>query len=159
MTQSMGATPQRIIDGPVELEAAVGTALGTSDWVLVDQELIDRFADVTGDGYWGHVDPERSRDTVHKGTIAHGLLTLSLHPQFLYSIVDFRGFSQMFHYGYEKVRFPEVLPAGGSVRMTATLVKAQRTEVGVRATIKLEFESDRSTKPVCVADYIQFFTN
>ena len=101
---------------------------------------------------WGHVDRERSRNTVFEGTIAHGLLTLALHPNFLYSIVGFRGFSQMFLYGYDKVRFPELLPAGGSVRMRATLAKTQYTEVGVRATIELELESNRSQKPVCVAE-------
>ena len=147
-----------VIDGPDQLEAAVETQIGTSAWVLVDQERIDHFAEATGDDYWGHVDPERSRSSAFGGTIAHGLLTLTLHPKLLYSLVEFRGFSQMFHYGYERVRFPEVVPCGASVRMKASLRRTQRSDTGIRATFELEFESDRSDKPVCVAEYVQFFT-
>lgn len=156
MTQR--ASTPLVIDGPDELDAAVGTDIGTSAWVLVDQERIDRFAVATEDGYWGHIDPERSRETPYGGTIAHGLLTLTLHPKLLYSLVEFRGFSQMFHYGYERVRFPDVVPSGTRVRMKAILRKTQRSEMGVRATFAFEFESDRSDKPVCVADYVQYFT-
>lgn len=150
------ADPKTIIGAP-GLIAAVGLDLGPSDWVTVDQDLIDRFAAVTGDDYWGHVDPERARDTPFGGTIAHGLLTLTLHPRFLYSLVEFRGFSQMFHYGYEKVRFPAPLRSGARVRMRATIVSVEPGELGMLATIRFVFESDSVSKPICVADYTQFF--
>jgi acyl dehydratase len=151
-------TPALVIDGYDELVERVGQVLGTSDWVTVDQSLIDGFAAVTGDDYWGHVDPDRAASTPFGGTIAHGLLTLALHPRFLYSLVEFRGFTQMFHYGYDRVRFPAPLPAGARVRATATLLAADSGDDGVRATIRFFFESDAVEKPVCVADYVQFFT-
>jgi acyl dehydratase len=151
-------TPAMVIHGYTELAAHIGEVLGTSAWITVDQPLIDRFAEVTGDDYWGHVDTARAANTPFGETIAHGLLTLALHPRILYSLVEFRGFTQMFHYGYERVRFPAALPAGARVRATATLLAADRSEAGVRATIRFVFESDSVVKPVCVADYVQFFT-
>jgi len=151
-------TTTGVIEGPDELRAAVGTQLGTSDWLLVDQSLINRYADVTGDDYWGHTDPIRSQDTPFGGTIAHGLLILALHPRFLYSIVEFRGFAQMFHYGYDRVRFPGALLAGDSVRVSATLQKVEPVAEGLLATISFVFQNRRSEKPVCVADYLQYFT-
>jgi acyl dehydratase len=151
-------TPSLVIDGYAGLVAGVGQVLGTSDWVTIDQPLIDGFAAVTGDDYWGHVDPDRAASTPFGGTIAHGLLTLALHPRFLYSLVEFRGFTQMFHYGYDRVRFPAPLPAGARVRATATLVATEAGDAGVRATIRFVFESDSVEKPVCIADYVQFFT-
>lgn len=150
-------TSPRVVDGPDALDAAVGTVLGVSDWVVVDQAMIGRFAEVTGDDYWAHVDPERAQGTEIGGTIAHGLLTLSLHPALLYRMVEFRGFPHMLNYGYEKVRFPSALPAGGRVQMTATLLRTQHVAAGVRATLELVFASDASAKPVCVAEYVQFF--
>lgn len=148
---------RRIIDGPQELAAAVGTELGTSDWILIDQPLIDRFAEVTGDDYWGHVDPERSRSTPFGTTIAHGLLTLSLHPRLLYAMVEFHGFEQLFHYGYDKVRFPSSVPVGARVQMVATLTATRRISGGTRGSIRFEFRSDASQKPACVAEYVQYF--
>lgn len=154
----LDAGPPRVVDGPDALDAAVGSVLGVSDWVVVDQGLIDRFAAVTGDDYWAHVDPERAKSTAIGGTIAHGLLTLSLHPALLYRMVEFRGFSHMLNYGYEKVRFPAALPSSGKVQMTATLLRTQHVAAGIRGTLELEFKSDKSVKPVCVAEYVQFFS-
>lgn len=150
-------TAPRVIDGPHELAAAVGTSLGTSAQVMIDQPLIDGFAAATGDFYWGHVDPERSRSAPAGTTIAHGLLVLSLHPQLVYSLVEFRGFDQLFHYGYDRVRFPASVPVDTRVQMEATLTATQAIAGGARGSIHLEFRSDTSDKPVCVADYVQFF--
>jgi acyl dehydratase len=147
----------RVISGVRGLLDAVGTELGVSEWITVDQALINSFADVTGDDYWGHVDPVRARESELGVTIAHGLLTLSLHPRVLYSLVEFEGFKQMFHYGYDRVRFPAALPVDARVRVIATLTDAVETPEGVRASIRFVFESESADKPVCVADYVQFF--
>src|SRR5262249_53198642 len=74
-----------------ELERAVGRDLGTGSWRLVDQEQVNRFADVTGDGQWIHVDPARAGDGPFGGTVAHGYLTLSLIPSFLGELLEISG--------------------------------------------------------------------
>src|SRR5215217_8352366 len=115
----------RTITGLDELRAAEGQTLGTSEWHEVTQQDIDTFADVTGDHQWIHVDPERARDTPFGGTIAHGLFTLSLGPQFSYSLFSVDGVAFGLNYGYGKVRFPAPVPVGSRLRMRATLRSAE----------------------------------
>lgn len=157
MTSQSVITP-RVVEGPEQLEALVGTILGPSGWVTLDQHRIDGFADATDDHYWGHVDAVRSQDTPFGKTIAHGLLTLAMHPSLLYTLVEFRGFSQMFHYGYDRVRFPGVVLEGSQIRLTVTVVDTARSDDGMRATFRMTIECEGSAKPVCSADYIQYFT-
>jgi acyl dehydratase len=147
----------RIITAVEELVALEGAVLGTSDWVTLDQARIDAFGAATGDNHWSHVDPERAATSPAGGTIAHGLLTLALHPSFIYRMVEFRGFRSLFNYGYDRVRFPAMVPVGARVRATAMVTRVEPVEGGARASVRFTFESDRSTKPVCVADYVQYF--
>ena len=140
------------LNGPDELKAAIGTELGVSDWYAVTQETIDRFAEVTGDFQWIHVDVERAKQTPFGGTIAHGLFTLSLGPKFSYEIVDVQGFAFGVNYGYGKVRFPAPLPVGSKVRMRATLTGVEEVPGGVQFTITQTFEREGHDKPVCVAE-------
>lgn len=144
-----------MINGTDELRSMVGGSLGTSPWIEIDQLLVDRFAEVTGDRYWAHTDPARCEAESPLGTtIAHGLLTLSQHPRLLYDLVEFRGFAQLLNYGYERVRFPAPLPTGTRVRMTAELKAVEESQAGTRATILLTFEGERTEKPVCVAEFV-----
>ena len=146
--------PPTVITGPDEVKAAVGQEIGVSDWYEVTQEEIDRFADVTGDHQWIHVDPERAAQTPFGGTIAHGLFTLSLGPKMSYEIMDMQGFAFGMNYGYGKVRFPAPLPVGSKVRMRATLTNVEDVAGGLQVTITQAFEREGGEKPVCVAESI-----
>src|SRR3954466_6353385 len=104
------------INGVDELKERVGEELGVSDWHHVTQADIDKFAEVTGDDQWIHVDVERAKDTPFGGTIAHGYYTLSLAPQFAYSIWAVEGVTFGVNYGVNRVRFTAPLPVGDKVR-------------------------------------------
>jgi acyl dehydratase len=144
----------RTITGLDELKAAEGEELGTSDWHEVTQEAIDAFADATGDHQWIHVDPQRAKDTPFGGTIAHGLYTLSLGPQFTYALFEVQGVAFGLNYGYNKVRYPAPLPVGSRVRMRATLTAADEIPGGLQMTVTQTFEREGGDKPVCVAESV-----
>jgi acyl dehydratase len=142
------------ISGIDELKAKVGEELGVSEWREVTQDAIDAFAEVTGDHQWIHVDPERAAQTPWGGTIAHGLYTLSLGPQFTFALFTIEGFAFGLNYGYNKVRFPAPLPVGSRVRMRAALTSVEDVPGGVQLTITQTFEREDEDKPVCVADAV-----
>jgi acyl dehydratase len=153
----MAGTQQRTVRGSDELAALVGQEVGLSDWFDVSQEAIDAFAEATGDDYWLHTDPSRAAQSPVGGTIAHGLLTLSLGPRFTYALLAFEGFSLRLNYGYEKVRFPAPVPVGSRVRMRSTLRDVKRLEGGSQATFVQTFEREGHDKPVCVAEHVVRF--
>jgi acyl dehydratase len=142
------------ISGIDELRAKVGEELGVSDWHEVTQEAINAFADATGDHQWIHVDPERAAQTPWGSTIAHGLYTLSLGPQFTFAMFTIEGFAFGLNYGYNKVRFPAPLPVNARVRMRATLSSVDDVPGGVQLTITQAFEREGEEKPVCVAESV-----
>jgi acyl dehydratase len=141
-----------VINGLDDLKQRVGEELGVSDWLEVTQEAIDAFAAATGDHQWIHVDPERAKETPFGGTIAHGLYTLGLGPQFSYAIFEVAGVAFGLNYGYNKVRFPAPLPVGTKVRMRATLSAAEEVPGGVQFIVTQTFEREGGDKPVCVAE-------
>jgi acyl dehydratase len=141
-----------VINGLDELKGRVGEELGVSDWYDVTQERVNAFAEATGDFQWIHVDEERAKETPFGGTIAHGLYTLSLGPQFSYSMFSIEGIAFGLNYGYNKVRFPAPLPVGQKVRMRAELVNVEDVPGGVQITTKATFETENGDKPVCVAE-------
>ncbi len=140
------------INGIDELKTRVGDELGVSEWRDVTQADIDKFAEVTGDDQWIHVDPERAKDTPFGGTIAHGYYTLSLAPVFSYELFELTGVAMGINYGANKVRFPAPLPVGSRVRMRMTLQDVQDIPGGAQMTMLLTFERDGGDKPVCVAE-------
>jgi acyl dehydratase len=142
------------ISGIDALKAKVGEELGVSEWHEVTQEAIDAFADSTGDHQWIHVDPERAAQTPWGSTIAHGLYTLSLGPQFTFAMFSIDGFAFGLNYGYNKVRFPAPLPVGSRLRMRATLSSVDDVPGGVQLTITQTFEREGEEKPVCVAEAV-----
>ena len=135
-----------------EAKAREGEEIGVSDWYLVTQEAVDLFAEVTGDQYWIHTDPERARQTPFGGTIAHGYFTLSLAPRFAYAMLEYEGFSFGVNYGCNRVRFPAPLPVGDRVRMRIVLAKVEEIPGGVQLTTELTFEREGGEKPVCIAE-------
>jgi acyl dehydratase len=140
------------LNGLDEVKAHVGQELGVSDWHLVTQELIDRFAEVTGDDQWIHIDVERAKQSPFGGTIAHGYYTLSLAPRFSYDMFTFEGFAFGVNYGLNRVRFPSPLPVGDRVRMRALLKAVEDIPGGAQITTELTFEREGAEKPVCVAE-------
>jgi acyl dehydratase len=143
------------LDGIAGVKAAVGQALGVSDWILIDQDRINRFADVTEDHQWIHVDPERAKAESPWGTtIAHGYLTLSLTNKLLPEIVEVTGFSMGVNYGCGKVRFPAPVPVDSRVRATAQLLSAEDVPGGVQITVLATVEIEGGTKPACVVESI-----
>jgi acyl dehydratase len=140
------------LTGLDEIKAHVGKELGVSDWLLVTQETIDQFAEVTGDHQWIHVDVERAKQSPFGGTIAHGYFTLSLAPRFSYDMFTFEGFAFAVNYGLNRVRFPAPMPVGAKVRMRATLAAVDEIPGGAQITTEVTFEREGGEKPVCVAE-------
>ena len=134
------------------LRDAEGRELGVTEWREIAQADVDAFADATGDHQWIHVDPERAAASPLGGTIAHGLLTLSLAPAMTASLLSFEGFAFALNYGYDRVRFPAPLRVGARLRMRATLASVTDIPGGAQITIVQTFEVEGGTKPVCVAE-------
>lgn len=141
-----------VLDGPDAVRAAVGTTLGTSEWLAIDQQRIDLFADATGDHQWIHTDPARAADGPYGGTIAHGYLTLSLTNWFLPRVVEVRGFSAGVNYGVDRVRFPAAVPVDSQLRATVDLVAADDVTGGIQTTMRITVQCDATDRPVCVVD-------
>src|SRR5436190_6917801 len=116
----------RVFAGLDELREAKGQQLGASDWVSIDQDRVDKFAEATGDHQWIHVDPERAAEGPFGGTVAHGYLTLSMLPMLLAEVVSVSDALMGLNYGTEKIRFTAPVPVGSRVRAHANLVKTER---------------------------------
>jgi acyl dehydratase len=142
----------RTFNGIDELKAAVGEEIGVTDWFDVTQDVINEFADSTGDHQFIHVDPERAAQTPLGGTIAHGLLTLSLGPRFAYSLYTVENVAMALNYGYDKVRFPSMVPVDSKLRMRATITSVDDVPGGIQMKVTQTFEIDGGEKPVCVAE-------
>lgn len=147
----------RLFNSANELLAAIDATLPPTDWLLVDQARIDRFADATGDRQWIHVDAERARHGPFGGCIAHGYLTLSLVNYFLPQLIEVRGATMGVNYGLDRVRFPNVVPAGSRIRATGEIVASQPVERGAQITVRVTIEREGQTRPACVADSISRF--
>ncbi|MGY2079828.1 MaoC family dehydratase [Modestobacter sp. SYSU DS0657] len=143
------------VDGIEGVKSLAGKDLGTSDWVEITQEMVNTFADATGDHQWIHVDPERAKkESPFGGPIAHGYLTLSLTPQFLPQLMNITGFSMGVNYGTEKVRFPSPVPVGSKLRARAHVDQVTDVPGGVQMQTTLTFEVEGGTKPACVATIV-----
>ncbi len=144
-------------DSPAALLDAVGTHLGYSDWLEIDQRRIDLFADATGDHQWIHVDPERAAAGPFGRTIAHGYLTLSLANLFLPQIMQVNNTSMGVNYGCEKVRFPAPVPVGSRVRGGGEVISAEEVKGGVQVVVRMTIEIEGQDRPACVIDTISRF--
>src|SRR5918996_4117538 len=109
----------RIFTSADELRSAIGTALGPTDWLEIDQKRIDLFAEATGDHQWIHVDAEKAAAGPFGTTIAHGYFTLALTSVCLFEILRVEGARMVVNYGLNKVRFPAPVPSGSKVRLSA----------------------------------------
>jgi acyl dehydratase len=138
---------------PAELDGYVGKTLGTGEWLTVTQEMIDKFAEATGDHQWIHVDVARCAKEMPGGkTIAHGYLTLSLLPQLSKTVYQIKERSRGVNYGSNKVRFTSPVPAGGRVRLHQKLKNVEPIEGGRRLTIEATVEVEGKERPALVAE-------
>ena len=145
---------------PVEkLKTMIGHDNGTSDWVLIDQDMVNRFADATGDHQWIHVDVENAKKGPFGCTIAHGFLILSLTPLFISSGKYLpEGMTLVLNYGLNKVRFIAPVPVGSRVRSKMTISGVEEKDPGrllVTTTHTIEIEGQE--KPACIADALAMF--
>ncbi|PYM68553.1 MAG: enoyl-CoA hydratase [Candidatus Rokuibacteriota bacterium] len=144
------------VETPKDLLQHVGRELGPSAWIVVDQAMIDRFADATGDHQWIHVDVERARREMPGGkTIAHGYLTLSLIPRMAATLLEITRRGRGINYGSNKIRFISPVPAGSRVRLRQRIVNAEEVPGnGIRVTSEMTVEVEGLERPALVAEVI-----
>ena len=142
------------VETPQDLAKHVGQKLGPSDWLTVDQAMIDKFAEATGDHQWIHVDVERAKAGPFGAPIAHGYLTLSLGPALLPQVLQVSGIAMGVNYGANKIRFPSPVPVGSKVRLGSKLLAVEDTAGGAQGTMEVTFEVEGASKPSCVAEVI-----
>jgi acyl dehydratase len=147
----------RVFATPVALLDAVGENFGPTEWVTIEQERIDLFAQATDDHQWIHVDPERAKDGPFGGTIAHGYLTMSLINCFLPDLIEVRGVAMGINIGTDNLRFLNPVRTGSRIRGVGELVKAEEAKGGVQAVVRVTVEIEGEEKPACVVDTISRF--
>jgi acyl dehydratase len=133
-----------------------GKELPPTDWFVVTQDRIDKFADATADEQWIHVDPERAaRESPYGGTIAHGFLTLSLSSHFCAQAVQVRaGVRMRINYGLNRVRFPAALLAGSAACARVKLLSVKESPEFVDVAYLVTVETREGKKPCCVAEWL-----
>lgn len=137
-----------------EVSAAANSEIGTSDWLQVDQDRINGFADDTLDHQWIHVDTERAAAGPFGTTIAHGFLTLSLLPHFAAQVFDLATPGAKLNYGLDKVRFPNPVPVGSRLRSHVRFGEVKDLPAGKQLTIEHTVEIEGQDKPACVAAHV-----
>jgi len=147
----------RMVETPEALRTLIGQELGVSDWLEVTQDLIDRFAEVTGDHQWIHVDVERAKREMPGGkTIAHGYLLLSLLPKLGSGIYKLSWPTRSINYGSDKVRIVNPVKAGARIRLRQSLVAVEDGAPGAhRITVRQTLEIEGEAKPAMIADTIR----
>ena len=146
-----------IIDTPADLLESVGQHLGFSEWLEIDQQRINLFAEATGDHQWIHVDPERAAKEVPGGkTIAHGFLLLSLFPRLSNEFFHVAQNSYTLNYGLERLRFTAMVPVDSRVRLRQSIASAEKSkDDGVRVVLEGVLEIEGSERPAVVAQTIR----
>jgi len=134
-----------------DLAGLAGTELGVTDWVRVDQDRIDQFAEATGDYQWIHVDAARAATGPFGATIAHGYLTLSMLSLFLEPFMQFDGVEMQLNYGVDRVRFLHPVLVGSRIRARVLLDSVEKKERGLLVTMACVVEIEGVDRPACVA--------
>ena len=143
-----------VFKSPHELHDKVGQSLGATDWLLIDQDRINLFADATGDHQWIHVDPVKAKDGPFGACIAHGYLTLSLVNLFLPQLIDVQGIKMGVNVGLDRVRFPMHVTVGSRIRGVGEIVSVEEIKGAIQSVVRVTVEIEGQEKPACVADTI-----
>ena len=137
-----------------DMAQLVGQDIGTSDWVAVEQNRINQFAEATGDHQWIHVDPERAAAGPFGAPIAHGFLTLSLLPMLFESGFAIDDVRMGVNYGLNRVRFMTPVKVGSRVRAQFKLLGYEPLDGGAQMTVQATIELEGAPKPACVAETV-----
>ena len=128
------------------------------DWsapLQVTQDMIDQFAELSGDDYWLHTDPEKCKTmSPFGGTIAHGYLTMSLVNFFLPQLIEVRGFAHAVNIGADGLRFLNPVKVGSKIRGTGEIVGVEDKKGGIQSLVRVTVEIEGEVKPACVVDTI-----
>lgn len=143
-----------IYEKPQDLFGAEGQQLGPTEWLTIEQDRVDGFADVTGDHQWIHVDPERAKDGPFGATIAHGYLTMSLVNFFLPDLIEVRGFTHAVNIGADRLRFLNPVKVGSRIRGSGEVVGVEDKKGAVQSTVRVTVEIEDEETPACVIDTI-----
>jgi acyl dehydratase len=144
----------RVLDDLDELTSLEGEELGTSEWLEIDQDRVDRFADATGDQQWIHFDVERAASGPFGGTVAHGYLTLSLLPFLGSQVFSLETPGARLNYGVNKVRFPAPVRVGSRIRSRVVMGEVSDIPAGKQLTLRHTIEVAGQDKPACVAETV-----
>jgi len=146
-----------IVDSIELAKAYEGQEIGVSDWYLIDQDRINRFAEATDDYQWIHVDVERAKKELPIGkTIVHGYLLTALLPVLVENVVIFKG-ERAINYGLNKVRFKQMVPSGSRVRLRSTLKSVRKRAGALQVILDNTIEIEGESKPACVAETIALY--
>lgn len=144
-----------VIEDLDALSSWVGREVACSDWLAIDQERIQRFADATGDQQWIHTDPQRAAlESPYKSTIAHGYLTVSLLSHLVESSLRIDGLAMALNYGLDRVRLPAPVLAGQRIRARCSLEQLEQVPGGVQAHWTATVDIEHGSKPACVAQML-----
>jgi acyl dehydratase len=144
-----------IIKNYPEFEAYLGQELGVSDWHVITQQQIDKFAEATIDHQWIHTDPERAQtESPFKTTIAHGYLTVSLLPYFWHQIADVQNLKMQINYGIDSIKFSQPVLVDSRVRLKAKLAAIVNLRGITKATIGVEMEIEGEKKPAYTGEVV-----
>ncbi len=138
-----------------ELKDYVGKELGLTEWMTMEQERINNFAEATEDMQWIHTDPERSAAfSPYKKTVAHGFLVLSLASKISYDAFSIENVVMGVNYGLDKVRFPNATKSDAKLRGRVSLMEYDAIPGGAKYKMKIVFELEGEEKPACVAEFL-----
>ena len=145
--------PKKLIDSPKEFKKIIGDSLGTTEWKLISQKDIDRFANATEDYQWIHVDKEKVlKDSPFKRTVAHGYYSLSLIPKFVQEVWECKNLKYILNYGAEKIRFISPVICNNSIRANIIVIDAKDYKGGILLNSKVTIEIKNQTKPALIAE-------
>ena len=144
----------RVFDSIADYAAIVGEEVGVSDWVEIDQDRVNKFAEATGDHQWIHIDPERTKKELNMGTIVHGYLTLSVLPWLMGQVSTVKGVSRGINYGSNSIRFTNMVPVGSRVRCRVALKEVNEKAGGTQLINKVTMEIEGVERPALVAETI-----
>lgn len=144
----------KVFETPGALVGAEGTQLGPTDWLAIEQDRVDGFAEVTEDRQWIHVDVERAREGPFGGTIAHGYLTMSLVNHFLPQLIEVRGFSHAVNVGADRLRFLNPVKVGARIRGKGEIVQVEAIKDAIQSVVRVTVEIEGQERPACIVDTI-----
>jgi acyl dehydratase len=141
-----------------QAKALEGKEIGLSNWMLIDQARIDKFAEATDDFQWIHTDPERAAKEFELGTTcAHGYLTLSLIATLIEDVVVVEGAQRIINFGINKARFRSMVPSGSQVRLRTTLKSARKRAGALQAILQCSMEMEGQMRPVLTAELVVMY--